>query len=216
MTVTNYTEETYYLDYNEVNFKKHVHSAIKDSQSDKEKLKAWYLYVRDNWSYSPYTIYLRKEKYKASVICNTTACHCIDKSILFSAGLRLMGIPSRIHLAKVKNHIAAERMIEKIGTDELAPHGFVGVYFNDKWTKASPIFDSGLCDYLNVDVLEYDGTKDSIFQEFDKKGSQFMEYLKDYGEYADLPFDFIMDIMATEYPKFAGQALESGKDVVIF
>lgn len=211
-----YTRETYTFDYSSENFQTHLDAAINNSTSDQEKLSAWYLYVRDTWAYDPYTIYLKEEKYKASSICERKACHCIDKTILFVSGLRAIGIPARIHLAKVKNHIAAERLIKKIGTDELAPHGFAGVYYDGKWTKASPIFDANLCRFLNVDVLEYDGTEDSIFQEFDKEGKQFMEYLEDYGMYEDLPFERIKDIMASEYPLYAAKAIDSGLEVMKF
>lgn len=211
-----FLEETYYLDYTQANFETHVQEATKDCTYDQERLIAWYLYVRDQWAYDPCTIYLEDEKYKASSICERKACHCIDKTILFMSGLRALGIPCRMHLAKVKNHISAERVIEKFGSDELAPHGYAGVYWNGNWTKASPIFDANLCRFLNVDTLEYDGTEDSIFQEFDKKGEQFMEYLEDYGAYDDVPMQRIKDIMAAEYPKYAAAAIESGAEVMKF
>ena len=211
-----YTEETYYLNFTDKVFQEIFQKAIEGCNSDKERLKQWYLYVRDNWIYDPYTLYLTKEKYRASDIVTRKSGHCIDKSILFISGLRALNIPSSIHLAKVKNHISAERIIEKIGTDELSPHGYAGVYFEGKWTKASPIFDSNLCQYLNVYTLEYDGTEDSIFQEFNKEGAQFMEYLEDYGEYADVPFENIKEILAREYPDTAAQAIASGLEQLKF
>lgn len=211
-----YLEETYFFDYNSEAVQTQLHKAIKQCTSDVDRLNSWYLYVRDNWIYDPYTIYLKVEKFKASDICHRKSCHCVDKTILFISGLRSIGIPCRIHLAKVKNHISADRIIEKLGTDELAPHGYASVYFNDKWTKASPIFDKNLCKFLNVDPLDYDGNEDSIFQEFDKDGGKFMEYLLEYGQYADLPYDRIKEILITEYPKFAAQALGSGKEVMKF
>jgi len=197
---TRLCNETYF-------FGAHFETATKDLDSEKEKLCSWYLYVRDNWSYNPYNIYTRKEAYVASEISKRKSNHCIDKSIIFISGLRLMGIPARLHLAKVKNHISAERIIEKLGTDELAPHGYVDVFYKNKWTKASPIFDKDLCHFLNVEPLEYDGSEDSIFQEFDKEGGKFMEYLEDYGSYDDVPFVRIIGIMREVYPQFANTML---------
>ena len=126
-----------------------------------------------------------------------------------------MNIPATIHLAKVKNHISAERIIEKYGTDELAPHGFADVYFNGQWTKASPIFDKSLCKHLNVAPLGYDGTEDSIFQEFDKEGGQFMEYLEDYGSFDDVPVKRIQEIMLEVYGAYAEKFLAGAKDGLV-
>lgn len=217
MSVENkFLEATFYFDYNSEGIQKHLKKVINVQKGVQEKLVAWYLYVRDNWAYDPYTIFLSPEKYKASSIIKRNEAHCIDKTTVFVTGLRAMGIPSRIRLAKVKNHISAERIIEKLGTDELAPHGYAEVYFNEKWTKASPIFDANLCRFLNVDTLAYNGMKDSVFQEFDKEGGRFMEYLEDYGPFADLPFERIKEIMAMEYPKFALEIIKSGADVLKF
>ena len=126
-----------------------------------------------------------------------------------------MYIPATIHLAKVKNHISAERIIEKYGTDELAPHGFADVYFNGQWTKASPIFDKSLCKHLNVAPLGYDGTEDSIFQEFDKEGGQFMQYLEDYGSFDDVPVKRIQEIMLQVYGAYAEKFLAGAKDGLV-
>lgn len=199
-----YLNETYFFDYSSDEIRSHLELAIHTSESLRDKVIHWYNYVRDTWVYDPHHIYLHKSQYRASAIANRKSAHCIDKSILFIAGMRAIGIPTRLHLAKVKNHISAERLIEKFGTDELAPHGYTSSYINDKWTKASPIFDKNLCKYLNVDTLEYNGSEDSIFQEFSKSGKKFMEYVEDYGAYADVPIEYIFEIMQTEYPTFKG------------
>ena len=50
--------------------------------------------------------------------------------------------------------------------------------------------------------MEFDGQNDSVFQEFDKEGGVFMEYLEDYGNFADVPFDLIFNLMKQHYPHF--------------
>ena len=102
--------------------------------------------------------------------------------------------------AKVKNHIATERLEQFLQTNELVPHGIVELYLNEKWVKCTPAFNKSLCDKLGVDVLEFDGENDSIFQEYDRKGAVFMEYLEDYGHYDDVPIGFIEKIMRQYYP----------------
>lgn len=194
-----YLKETYYLDYSNPL----LQNLVADFRhlSDTEKIKQLYLKVRDGWRYNAYTIGLDKNHYRASTIIKKKEAHCIDKAILYIAGLRALGIPSRLRLAKVSNHIAAERLEAKLGTNELAPHGLVDVYYNGKWKKCSPAFNKELCDMYNVAVLDFNGTEDSILQEYNKDSKKFMTYLDDYGYFEDVPLDDIKTIFKNHYPK---------------
>ncbi|MEQ9009616.1 MAG: transglutaminase-like domain-containing protein, partial [Ekhidna sp.] len=176
-----------------------------------EKAAGLYLKVRDNWRYNPYDISFRKEALKASNIARKDHGHCIDKSVLYIAGLRALGIPAKLHLAKVKNHIAIERLTEKFGTNELTPHGMVDVFLNEKWVKATPAFNQELCRLTGVEPLEFDGSEDSIFQEYNQEGKEFMEYLDDYGSFDDVPLDFIERNMKENYPKLKSLLNEAGE-----
>ena len=160
-----------------------------------------YNYVRDNWRYNPYEISLEEKEFKSSYLSGREEGHCIDKAILYIAGLRALDIPARLRLAKVSNHIAAERLEAKLGTNELAPHGLVDVYYNERWNKCSPAFNKELCDMYNVEVLDFDGTEDSILQEYNKDNKKFMTYLDDYGHFEDVPLSDIKTIFKKHYPK---------------
>ncbi|WP_456423018.1 transglutaminase-like domain-containing protein [Lutibacter sp.] len=210
----NYLNTTYYYDYETDEIQKLIQEFKTNTLTKKEKAKLLYLKIRDNWRYNPYRISLSKENYKASVVAKKTETHCIDKSILFIAGLRGLKIPSRIHLAKVKNHIGIERIVEKFGTDEISPHGMVDVFLDGKWLKSSPAFNIELCHKCNVAPLEFDGEKDSIFQEFDNLGNKFMEYIDDYGYFDDVPIDFIFDNFKENYPQIMNR-LNGYTDIVI-
>ena len=171
-------------------------------RSEQKLIHQLYLMVRDGWRYSPFDIGLTKAHFKASTIAKKREGHCIDKAILFITCLRAFGIPARLHLAKVSNHIATERLEKIIGTNELAPHGLVDVYHNKKWVKCSPAFNKELCALYNVDVLDFDGTQDAVLQEFNKENQKFMTYLEDYGHFEDVPLAFIKDTFRSHYPEF--------------
>ncbi|WP_298318876.1 transglutaminase family protein [uncultured Aquimarina sp.] len=194
-----YLEATYYFDYESDEIQKIIREFNTDTLTPKEKATRLYLKIRDDWWYDPYHINLSKEGYRASKIAKKNSGHCLDKSILLIACLRALRIPARIHLAKVKNHIGVERLIEKFGTNELTPHGMVNICLDGKWLKASPAFNKALCEKCNVAPLEFDGEKDSMFQEYDNKGGVFMEYLEDYGHFDDVPFDFMLNNMKEHY-----------------
>jgi len=136
----------------------------------------------------------------ASLIFLKEEGHCIDKAILYTAFLRAARIPARLCLAKVRNHIAAEKMIEAFGIDELAPHGYVEVWLSGRWLKVTPTFNRELCQFLGVEPLEFDGRSDALFQQFDPQGKRFMEYLADYGSFEDVPYDRIAALLRTHYP----------------
>lgn len=205
-----YTEATANLDYNHERIQDLINRHVHADMTDKEKAIALYLAVRDGWRYTASVIFFRTEEWMASNIMKRPEGHCLDKAILLVSCLRGAGIPARMHLAKVKNHIAAEQLIERLGTDELTPHGMVDVYVDHKWLKISPAFNKELCDRLNVDPLDFDGEQDSIFQQFDRAGGQFMEYLEDYGHFEDVPLAFIYQNMREHYSVLEGKTDQSG------
>ncbi len=68
-----------------------------------------------------------------------------------------------------------------------------------------------MCNYLKVEPLEFDGTKDSNFQEFDKSGNVFMKYLHEYGAFDDLPYQLYLDELKKHYPHiFADKKYTNG------
>ena len=206
-----YLNHTFYFDYKTSEIQDLI-AEFRNIASKKEQIEKLYLKVRDGWRYNAYTIGLTGDHYKASNIIAKSEAHCIDKAILYISGLRALDIPARLRLAKVSNHIAAERLEAKLGTNELAPHGLVDVYYNEQWKKCSPAFNKELCDMYNVDVLDFDGTEDSILQEFNRNSSKFMTYLDDYGHFEDVPLDYIKQIFKDHYPELY-KSYKSAKDI---
>ena len=157
LNAMDYLSPTYFFDFESEEIQNIV-SEFKDaSLSQKEIAIGLYTKVRDHWRYDPYNLSFNKEKYRASEIAKRSKGHCVDKSIILIACLRAMGIPARIHLAKVKNHIAVDRLIEKFGSNELTPHGMVDAFIANKWLKLSPTFNASLCEMLHVAPLDFDG-----------------------------------------------------------
>lgn len=207
--VNAYLQETYYFDFSD--------SAIQELVKElrplptHEKIGKLFLNIRDQWRYNPFLIYLSKEKYKASFIVSNEEGHCIDKSSLFIAGLRALGIPARLRLAKVINHIASEGLTERLGTHYIAPHGIAEVFVNGHWFKASTAFNQTLCEKYNVDALYFDGTQDAMLQSYNRDAQQYMEYVEDYGHYEDVPYEFILNTFKTQYPDVNLKVSDQGR-----
>ncbi|MET1259356.1 transglutaminase family protein [Flagellimonas sp. DF-77] len=194
-----YLQESYYLDYNATTIKA-LTAPFLMIEKPVDRAKAIYLAIRDGWRYNPYQISMNTENYRASVISGKSEGHCVDKAILLTACLRGLGIPARLRLAKVTNHIAVDRLTERFGSNVLTPHGMVDVHLEGKWVKATPAFNKALCERCQVAPLEFDGKNDSMFQEFNQEGRQFMEYLEDYGAFEDVPLEFMMGNLRENYP----------------
>lgn len=195
----NYLNPTFFFDYESKEIQDII-APYNSGTNTMDKAQKVYLKIRDGWRYDPYKITLDNKKYKASYIAQKEDGHCLDKAILLVACLRAMHIPARLRLAKVTNHLAVERLTEKFGTNVLTPHGMAEVFLNNKWVKATPAFNKELCELCNVAPLAFNGEEDSMFQEYNSGGKQFMEYLEDYGSFDDFPVEFIMNNLEEHYP----------------
>ncbi len=196
----NYLKATSFLDFDHPNVQQFVAEQINGKETPTEKAIALYYAVRENWWYYPYEITIDPNEYSVSALMKKKKGHCIAKAAMLIACCRAAGIPSRLRLARVRNHIAAEKFQEKFGTDILSPHGIAEVYLEGKWVKCTPAFNAALCEKLNVAPLEFDGKTDSVFQEFDNSQNHFMEYIEDLGDYEDIPVEHIMYLFFKEYP----------------
>ena len=139
---------------------------------------------------------------KASYVLKKGRGYCVAKAVLLAACARSEKIPARLGFADVKNHLNTKRLKKLMGTDTFFYHGFTELFLNNQWVKATPAFNLELCDNFNVNPLEFDGTKDSVFHPFDKSGNKHMEYVKDHGSFADLPWDEMIVAMGKAYPKY--------------
>jgi len=165
-----------------------------------ECLERWYLFVRDAIRYDPFQINLRPEENAASRTLENQSGHCVHKSILLVAGFRALGVPSRLGLARVRNHLATESLERKLGTDVLTPHGYGAFWNGQRWVKCTPVFNRSLCEKFGTSTLDWDAENDVLFQPLDTVGQRFMEYIEDYGLFSSVPLDLIREQLLEMYP----------------
>jgi transglutaminase-like putative cysteine protease len=158
-----------------------------------------YLAVRDGILYDPYSPFYLPEHYRASYVLKRGRSFCVPKASLLCALGRACGIPSRVGLADVRNHLSTKQLIDFMGSDLFVCHGFVELYLEGKWVKATPAFNSELCERHHVPPLEFSGREDSLFQPYNLQNQKFMEYVAFRGVYADIPVDQIVDAWKEAY-----------------
>lgn len=155
--------------------------------------------VRDGFRYDPYSVSRDPADYRASAIVHTKRAFCIPKAVVLVAAARALGISARLRFSDVKNHLSSERLRARMGTDLFVYHGTADLFLDGRWVKASPAFDRDLCEHFGVPPLEFDGVSDALFSAYDAEGREQMEYVRDRGSFADLPFDEIARAFVATY-----------------
>jgi transglutaminase-like putative cysteine protease len=167
--------------------------------TDMEKALSLFHAVRDGIRYDPYMPLVDPASYRASDTVINGRGWCVPKSALLTACARIHGIPARPGYADVVNHLATPRLIELVGTDVFYFHSYCELYLEGKWVKCTPAFNKSLCDKFGLKPLDFDGRTDSLFHEFDVAGNRHMEYIKERGPRADVPFEEIFACFSAKY-----------------
>src|SRR5678816_2163122 len=191
---------TEFLDSDHDSVREYAEKNTVGASNDTERAVKLYYAVRDDFQYDPYVLDLRRESLRASRLLTKKRGYCVEKAVLLAAAARSVGIPSRLSFYIVRNHIATEKLAKALEKDYLVFHGAAEMFLEGRWVKATPAFNRRLCDFLGVDPIEFDGTSDAIFQEYDREGNVFMEYLHDYGAFDDMPYQMFLDELDKHYP----------------
>ncbi len=170
--------------------------------TDIEVAVALFYAVRDGFRYDPYRIDLKPSGMRASTVLATGYGWCVTKATLLAAACRARAIPARLGFADVRNHLSTKRMRDVMGTDVFYWHGFTEIRLEDRWVKATPAFNIGLCDKFGLLPLEFDGRTDSIYHRFDRQGHLHMEYMAERGHYDDVPLAQMTADFMRLYPRW--------------
>lgn len=170
------------------------------SRDPREQAVNLYRAVRDEIRYNPYVFSADHQTLKASHALAAGESYCVPKALLLAACARHCGIPARIGLADVRNHLSTPRLIEMLRSEVFAMHGYTELFLEGRWLKATPAFNLALCRMFKVAPLEFDGRTDSVFHPFNAKGERYMEYLVDHGQFDDLPVELFFAHLRQCYP----------------
>jgi transglutaminase-like putative cysteine protease len=194
-----YLTPTPVIDSDHPSIRDYARATIQGIEDPVEMAVRLYLAVRDGIRYDPYAPFYLPEHYRASYVLKRGRSFCVPKVSLLCALARSCGIPSRVGLADVRNHLTTKQLIEFMGSDLFVCHGFAELYLEGNWVKATPAFNRELCEKHHVKPLEFNGCEDSLFQPYTSKNQKFMEYVAFRGVYADVPVVEIVDAWKEAY-----------------
>ncbi len=180
--------------------------SVRGATGEIERACRLFYAVRDGIRYDAYNLDLNREALRASGVLARGQSWCVPKSVLLAALCRAEGIACRLGYANVRNHMATRKLLDFLGTDIFYYHGYNEIFLGGRWVKATVAFNRMLCEKAKLAPLDFDGVHDSIYHPFDLAGHRYMEYLHDYGTYADLPYDDLMGAFALRYPNVARPA----------
>lgn len=165
-----------------------------------EKMERWYLFVRDAIRYDAGMMDVSEVANSASRTLENQKGHGVQKSILFATGLRAMGVPARLGLARVQNHLSSQASNMPSSSHGFTPHGYAAYWQGERWIKCTPVFNRSLCKRLGTLPLEWTPGKNSLHQPLDKSGERVMEITEDYGMFTQMPMGLIQDELERAAP----------------
>lgn len=191
-------EPTYFLDHDHPDVRAFAGSA--GEGSPRERAVRLYYRVRDGIRYEIYGADLSPEGLRASRVLRSGAGMCAHKSVLYAAALRALGIPSRLVLVDVRNHLASDRLKRLVGGEVFHYHCLTSVHLEGRWVKATPVFNRILCRLYGMAPLEFDGLTDSLHHPYDEQGRRHMEVVRNRGVHSDLPYRMLIEGLRAEHP----------------
>lgn len=194
-----YLEPTCFLDHDHPAIRQTVKKLTEGCKTDVEVSQRIFLFVRDDIPYNMYAVCGNKEYYKASQILKAGNGYCIQKAILFTTLARAAGIPSRLVLVAIRNHLTPPEVMSLLGGNLFFPHGYSQILLDDRWINIAATYDQPLCERIGASVPAFDGYNDTLLPKTDRAGRRFIEYVDHYGTFADLPWDFIVEKMPDYY-----------------
>ncbi len=183
-----------------------AHDAAAGASDDADRARRLFRTVRDEITYDPYVNFADPSNYRASSVLAARRGFCVGKAALLAACARAIGIPARLGFADVRNHLTSPRLYERIKSDVFIWHAYTEIYVSGRWLKATPAFDATLCQRLNLAPLDFDAQSDALFHAFDRAGRRHMEYLKERGTFADVPFEIIVSDFMSVYPRLMSES----------
>jgi hypothetical protein len=160
----------------------------------RESAVALFSAIRDGIGYEIYGADLSRAGLHASAVAGTGRGLCLHKSTLYAACARALGIPSRLVLVDVRNHVASARLKRFLGGDVVHFHCYAQVSLEGRWVNATPVFSRALCGLYRMQPLEFGG----VLQE--NQGSR-MEVVHRHGVFEELPYELVACGLRAAHPR---------------
>ncbi len=192
---------TEFLDFDKKLVKKKAMEITEGCKSNKEKAISLFYFVRDEIKYNMYTYIPQHEtNLKASTTLRRKNGFCMSKAVLLSTLARAVNVPASIHMVDIINHKVSKKVVDLMGTNAFLCHGYSELLIDGRWIKLTPVFDQTTAEKAGyLPNAEFDGEHDAMLSKHDTEGNLLVEYIKDRGNYSDVPIEEIKRIFVEGY-----------------
>ncbi len=198
-TSEEYLQPTAIIDCDHPDIRNFAQKATDGAEDTVDRARRLFYAVRDPVVYDAKSAFYLPEHYVSSNVLRNGRGYCVQKACLLCSAGRAVGIPSRLGFADIRNHGASQEMVDLMGCNIFAYHGYVEFYLEGNWVKATPAFDVQVFQKHNIAPVEFDGRNHSVFPSHDLSGKPYVEYLVYHGTSADLPLDALLESWRTTY-----------------
>jgi len=199
ISMGDYLKPTATIDCDNQSIREKARSLTKGTNDSPGKAKKLFYWVRDEIKYNPLVPLEIFESYRASETLKRGEGFCVEKAAVLAALARAVGIPARLHLADIRNHLVSSRLLQVMGTNLFSYHGYTELYILRKWVKVTPAFDLKMCREKRIIPVEFDGQNHALFHSHDCDGKLHIEYVKDHGHRIDVPVEEILAAWMQHY-----------------
>jgi len=210
-----YLRPTPTIDCDNTAIKEKAQELVRERPGVPDKARSLFYFARDEIKYNVYVPSDKPEHYRASRTLKTGEGFCIHKAVLLAALARAVGIPARLHLAAIRNHLVPAKLKELMGGNVFPTHGYAELYIEGRWVKVAPTFELKMCQQNRFTPTEFDGRHDAVLPPRNLEGKPHSEYVVDHGYYADLPFENMinwrLEALGADFFGRMRQAIESRK-----
>jgi len=210
-----YLRPTPTIDCDNSLIKEKAHEISRDKHEVSDKAKHLFYFVRDTIEYNLYVPTDKPEYFRASRVLQERNGFCIQKAVLLTALSRATGIPARLHIAAIRNHLVPPKLQQLMRGNLFPTHGYAELYIDERWVKVAPTFNLSLCQKNRFVSTEFDGKHDAMLPAYNQDGNKHIEYVQDHGHFDDLPFDNIIawrvEALGADIFERIKQAIESKK-----
>lgn len=207
----NYLQASLEIDCNHPTIMELSQKLTQNCRTESDKAVSLFKYVRDECHYNMYATTGEREAYLSSAILKSGQGWCLQKAILLASLGRAAGIPSRLILVSIRNHKSPPETVKLMGTNVFFPHAYNHFFLDGHWVKAAATFDREICQRIQVPTVEFDGIHDAILPGTDLNGQPYIDYLEEYGYFAEVPWETILQKSRQLYGDVAHRWLSTDK-----
>ena len=157
-----------------------------------------FYFMRDEIRYA-FRVPNNPDEFRASSILRARLGFCTQKAILFCALARACSIPAGIYFFDIIDHSLPDKFEQLLRTRTMYRHGVPTLFLNGKWIKLDATLDSTLLKKNDLTSVEFSHERDCLMSEFARNGKRHINYVAQYGLYADVSFDLVFHWFSLYY-----------------